>query len=149
MATRKEYNQCMIPYISGQGKSKEERKLNFCVGAKLCSGKSKTEEEARVICSQPKPPKPEKTGNPSARGKFCTLRDLDTVAACAVESIDISKLTPENIQQTFTNALRECTGGKVKKVSRAKKALEELDPQQLEAIKTMALLSEQAEGRAW
>ena len=58
---RAQYNKCLVPYISGTGKSKEERKLRFCVGAKLCSGKSKTEEEAIAVCKLPKPAKPPTT----------------------------------------------------------------------------------------
>lgn len=54
---RQAYNDCMKPYISGKGMSKEERRLRFCVGAKVCSGKAKTEEEAAQVCSVPKAPK--------------------------------------------------------------------------------------------
>ncbi len=57
MATREEFNVCMKPHISGKDKTKEERKLGFCIGAKLCSGKAKTEEEAIKLCNQPKVPK--------------------------------------------------------------------------------------------
>lgn len=54
MANRAEYNTCMRPYITGGGKSKEQRKLDFCIGAKLCSLKVSTREEAEQICSLPK-----------------------------------------------------------------------------------------------
>ena len=54
---RVQYNSCMSPYIRGKDKTKEERQMGFCVGAKLCSGKAKTEEEARTICNQPHLPK--------------------------------------------------------------------------------------------
>lgn len=60
MATRTEYNQCMRPYITGSGKSKEQRKLDFCVGAKICSGKSSSREEAVQLCSLPKESKTSK-----------------------------------------------------------------------------------------
>jgi hypothetical protein len=50
---RKEYNQCMRPYLTGS-KTKEERKRDFCVGAKICSSKVSTREEAEQICSLPK-----------------------------------------------------------------------------------------------
>jgi vacuolar-type H+-ATPase subunit I/STV1 len=57
MATREEFNTCMSPWIRGKDKSKEERKANFCIGAKICSGKAKTEAEAVALCNQPKVPK--------------------------------------------------------------------------------------------
>lgn len=54
---REKYNACMSPFIKGKDKTKEERRLGFCIGAKLCSGKAKTEEEARTICNAPHLPK--------------------------------------------------------------------------------------------
>lgn len=54
---REKYNACMSPFIRGKDKTKEERQMGFCVGAKLCSGKAKTEEEARAICNAPHLPK--------------------------------------------------------------------------------------------
>jgi transcription elongation factor Elf1 len=53
MSKREEYNACMRPYITGS-KSKEQRKLDFCIGAKVCSGKAKDREEAEKICLLPK-----------------------------------------------------------------------------------------------
>ena len=47
---REEYNSCMIPWI--KGKDGLDRRLSFCVGAKLCSGKAKTEEEGKKICQE-------------------------------------------------------------------------------------------------
>ncbi|MDD5220289.1 MAG: hypothetical protein PHV11_06970 [Candidatus Bipolaricaulis sp.] len=54
---REKYNACMSPYIRGKEKTKEERRLGFCIGAKVCSGKAKTEEEARTLCNAPRLPK--------------------------------------------------------------------------------------------
>jgi hypothetical protein len=47
---REEYNTCMTPWI--RGKEGYARRLSFCIGAKLCSGKAKTEVEAKQICSE-------------------------------------------------------------------------------------------------
>jgi hypothetical protein len=47
---RTEYNACMRPFITGS-KPKEERQRSFCIGAKICSGKAQTEEEAAKLCS--------------------------------------------------------------------------------------------------
>ncbi len=46
---REEYNACMTPWI--KGKEGMDRRMSFCAGAKLCSGKAKTLEEATKICS--------------------------------------------------------------------------------------------------
>ncbi len=46
---REDYNACMVPWI--KGKDGLERRMSFCVGAKICSGKAKTEEEAVKICT--------------------------------------------------------------------------------------------------
>lgn len=56
MASREEYNNCMRPYMTGT-KTKKERQHDMCVGAKVCSGKAKTDEEAEKICSAPTLPK--------------------------------------------------------------------------------------------
>jgi hypothetical protein len=55
MPSREEYNACMRPFITGTGKSKEERQRSFCEGAKICSGKAKTEEEAAQLCASSVP----------------------------------------------------------------------------------------------
>jgi len=55
MATREEYNGCMRPFITGKGKSKEERKQSFCIGAKLCSGKAENEDQAAELCAKTVP----------------------------------------------------------------------------------------------
>ncbi len=99
------YNKCMIPYMKGGG---EDRKERFCLGAKLCSGKSKTEEEAKRLCAEaaanPKPPKQKRAK------KICTLRDLEAITTCVVESIDLGSLTDENMGKVFGDALRKCSG---------------------------------------
>ena len=124
-----------------------ERKERFCKGAKICSGKAANEEEAARICAEasanPKPPK-EKRGR-----KVCTLKDLDAIAVCFSQKIDLSTLTPENMQNVFSDALKSCAGATSGKVTKAKQVLESLDPQQLKALETIALLAQQSEGRQW
>ena len=62
--TREEYNTCMRPYITGKGIPKEERRQNFCIGAKICTGKAKDEKEALRLCQADwaNPEKQNKTG---------------------------------------------------------------------------------------
>lgn len=45
----------MRPFITGKGKSKEERKRSFCVGAKVCSGKAESEQQAAELCAKSVP----------------------------------------------------------------------------------------------
>ena len=89
MGNREEYNTCMRPYMTGS-KPKEQRKLDFCVGAKVCSGKAKTEEEAKAICSIPKLPKWAKEILPKEEPITCQLRDKRAIEAMQ-DFNDISK----------------------------------------------------------
>ena len=143
MGKREDYTSCMKPYMIGGGPGRKER---FCIGAKVCS-KGVSEQEAAKLCAEaaanPKPPK-EKRGR-----KFCTLRDLEAISTCLTENINLSGLTPENMGGVFSDALKKCSGATSKRITSAKKALETMDPQQIKALETIALLSRQAEGRAW
>lgn len=56
---REQYNSCIAQGMSGLRVTPQERRTKFCVTAKMCSGKAKSEEEALALCSQPKKPKPE------------------------------------------------------------------------------------------
>jgi len=56
MANREKYNACLSPFIKGKNKSKEQRQLDFCIGAKVCS-KGVSREEAERLCRLPKAPK--------------------------------------------------------------------------------------------
>lgn len=54
---RVQYNACIGDAMRGKKLTREQRKAAFCIASKLCSGKAGSEEEARHICSLPKPPK--------------------------------------------------------------------------------------------
>lgn len=107
------YNQCMSPYMSGQGLSKEERKLNMCVGAKLCTGKAKDEAEAQQICAEaaveaaanPEPAKARK------KSKKVDPREL---ATCIITELDGSGVTHDSLMKSIA----VCTGQKVPKSGR-------------------------------
>jgi len=76
----------MKPYMSG--KKGPDRKDSFCVGAKICSGKARSADEARQLCSQPKPEGESKPGK--GRGKKFNPRDL---ALCLIENLSNGDLT--------------------------------------------------------
>lgn len=89
-------------------KSKEQRQFDMCVGAKLCSNKAQTEEEAKSICSLPKEPKPVKIGQVK-RGQSCE-RDVVKLSQCVVDNIDMNLASNINsIELAIMNALMECS----------------------------------------
>lgn len=110
MATREEYNQCIKPHITGTGKTKEQRKLDFCIGAKLCSGKAKTEKEARAICDVPRLPKWAKQILPKEEPISCTDKSkrvkesIDTISlkVSAGEAEDVRPLAAQLMNDIFT-----------------------------------------------
>jgi len=94
----------MIPWMKGGG---EDRKLRFCIGAKLCSGKSKTEEEAREVCLLPKEPKPLKIMQ-KRDGESCE-KEVMELAHCIVDRIDMNLASNINsIEVAIVNAMMEC-----------------------------------------
>ena len=100
---RSAYTTCMITWMKGGG---PDRKSRFCIGAKLCSGKAKSEEEAKQIClSLPaKEPKPRKT---SGRGI-----DPVKLASCISTNIDLASLTLDNMPARLEAAITHCSTGK-------------------------------------
>ena len=112
---RQAYNECMRPYITGS-KPAEERKLDFCVGAKICSGKAKDREEAVAICSMPKEPKEPKARK--TRGKANCGKEMGDIAFCLAPLLN----TDDDITiSRLTEMLQQCAcGGKVEKPSREK-----------------------------
>ena len=104
---RKQYNQCMVPYMKGS-KTKEQRQFDMCVGAKICSNKAQNEEEAISICSLPKEPKPVKTKQ-IKRGQSCE-KDVAKLSECIVSNIDMNLASNINsIELAIRNALMECS----------------------------------------
>ena len=110
MANREEYNKCMIPYITGS-KPQEQRKLDFCVGAKICS-KGVSREEAERLCRLPKEPKPAKTSQKRDGGKSCE-KEVMELSQCMLdyfEANDIYKqvLNINSVGVAMVNAMMEC-----------------------------------------
>ena len=105
---RKAYNDCMKPFISGQH---EDRKRDFCIGAKICSGKAPDEKEAERLCAEaalnPKPLR-------KPRGK-CKI-DISALAACIVKSLAEGEITAAKLAPIISG----CTGQKVEASTREK-----------------------------
>lgn len=100
---REKFNTCMSPYIRGKDKTKEERRMSFCVGAKVCSGHAKNEEEARQICltQPPKESKPRKSSK---------CPDPASLAACVATNINIEDLSIDNLTARLEAAIIHCNG---------------------------------------
>lgn len=108
---RSAYNKCMIPWMKGGG---PDRKLRFCIGAKLCSGHAKDEAEAREVCLLPKEPKPAR----AFKGKRSTEQSCEKsavkVAECVVSHLMDNKvyrdqaLNINSVGTAIANALLEC-----------------------------------------
>ena len=106
MGTREEYTACMKPHMTGGGPDRKER---FCVGAKLCSGKAKTKEEATRLCAEAAAnPKPAAVGGKKSRKCKIVAPDM---AACIIENLGESEVSLVNL----TTAVSKCTGQKVAK----------------------------------
>lgn len=131
MADRTAYNQCMRPWMAGGG---EEKKLNFCIGAKVCSGKM-DEDEARKVCLE-NPPAPRSL---NVRGQKC-LEKQPAIAACLAKTIDFDNLTTANVEDKLREALERCACHKKKPSGREskRKTVENMPPEQLEAMRALA-----------
>jgi len=82
---REEYNACVSRALKGQHFAPEERKREFCIAAKTCSGKASSREAANQMCevtaSQPKVTKASKRRKaPAAAGGVRLV--LLTTTAC-------------------------------------------------------------------
>lgn len=124
---QEQYRACMKPYMAGAG---PDKRMRFCVGAKICSGKAKSEAEAQQICLS----QPPKTDKPRSRRRKDCPKEMATIAQCAVVAMASVKLTPENLESTLTEILQKCACGKV---SRAQKALENMSPDHLQALQVL------------
>jgi len=106
---RAKYNACVANGLRGKELTKDERKLEFCVVAKVCSGKANNREEALTICSQPKPPKPEKTRKKKAETPESCEKDVFKLSKCMVPHIDMDLAGNVNsIEAAIVNAMMEC-----------------------------------------
>ena len=83
-----EYRACMSENMKGTQLSKEERKLEFCVTAKLCSKKAGNRDEAVGMCNQPKEPKQPKKSR-SGKGGSCKV-EAEELAFCMLQNLEAS-----------------------------------------------------------
>lgn len=110
MGKREDYTKCMRPYITGS-KPKEQRRLDFCVGAKICSGRASSREEAERLCVESaKTPKPvsNKLVRKGKKPQSCEKQVLK-VTECMVSKIDMNLAGNINsVGAAIANAMMEC-----------------------------------------
>jgi len=105
---RASYNACIGKAIRGKKLTKEERKLEFCIVSKLCSGKTSSRDEAQRICSLPKPPKTAKTRRSKKGGQSCE-KEVLALSHCVAENIDMNLASNINsVEMAVANALMVC-----------------------------------------
>jgi hypothetical protein len=109
---RVKYNSCIAAGLRGKKMETAERRMEFCIISKTCSGKAKDREEAKAICSQPKPYKEYKVRR--ARGGESCENNAGKIAECVVSKLegnDVYKNQATNINTVgvaVANALLEC-----------------------------------------
>ena len=120
--SREEYNSCMRKYISGAGKTPEDRKSSFCIGAKICTGKAQNEVEALKLCQQAQADKlnePDK--NKIKRGR----RSLDSgkIAECLWQKLDSGDYSIKDLTAWIADCSKQTGGPKIKAPETKKKWL--------------------------
>lgn len=109
---RVRYNSCIGNGLRGKKMETAERRMEFCIISKTCSGKAKDREEAKLICSQPKPLKEHK-GRRFRGGESCE-DNAGKTAECVVEKLENNKIYRDQAANVNTigiavaNALLEC-----------------------------------------
>lgn len=116
MTDRAAYNDCMRPYITGKGKPKEERKLAFCVGAKICAGKAQSEEEATKLCANTIPKwarqaLPKGDDNLSCQDRITRVHETIDAITLGLKAGDIEEMVPAFAQ--VLSDVTKCRPGEV------------------------------------
>lgn len=114
---RTKYNACMAPHMRGKGKTQEERHRAMCIGAKLCTGKASTQEQAIRLCVEAAA---EPAGEPKKRrisrkllGRDCDEK-AETLMTCLLPVMD-----PKDLEGSLRRGLAICgCGRKPKKVKK-------------------------------
>lgn len=115
MATRTEYNECMRPFITGS-KPKEERKRDFCIGAKICSGRAQTKEEAAQLCSNTIPKwvrqaLPKEDDNLPCLDRMARVHQTIDTVTLGLKTGDIKEVVPACAQ--LVSDVSKCRPGEV------------------------------------
>ena len=111
MSKREEYNACIASGLKGKQFNKEQRKLEFCIVSKTCSGKATNREEAQYLCSLPKEPKPVKATRKGG-AKSCE-KEVVELSKCMLDYFEANGIYKQvlninSVGVAMTNAMMEC-----------------------------------------
>jgi hypothetical protein len=117
---REDYNNCMRPYISGSGKSKEKRKQDFCVGAKICSQKASSREEAVQLCSKSVPKwakqaMPKEEEQLSCPARMTRVHQTIDAITLGLKTGDVDGMLPASAQ--LLNDITQCAPTEVRELA--------------------------------
>lgn len=102
----------MASGLQGKDLAGPERKTEFCVLAKMCSGKAKTREEAMTICSQPRDPKPRRHRERGEKSTKSCDKEVLELAHCMAENINMDQAGNINsVEMAMANAMGACKCG--------------------------------------
>jgi len=105
---RKEYNSCMSVKMKNKKLSKEERKQEFCMAAKECSGKAKTREEAMAQCNKPKLPKGVKEDTPQEAEVPCPERKTRILSNLEIIDMKTKQGEAEEVTGLTAETTKDC-----------------------------------------
>lgn len=104
---REEYNQCVADGMRGKKLTRDERKVEFCVTAKVCSGKANNREEALAICNKPKLPKWAKNAKPEDDNLSCPDRMARTMQAIDTINLKVKVGEAETVKASAAQVLQD------------------------------------------
>ena len=106
---QEEYRSCVAKGLTGKTLKPNERKLEFCIVAKLCSKKAGSREEAELVCKESiNKPKPLKLPSKKRSTKSCEKQATELVD-CIINNIPQDSLCNINkLQIAIGDALILC-----------------------------------------
>ena len=128
-----EYTSCMSKWMKGP-KELAPGVTAMCAGAKLCTHKAKSQDEAIQMCLN----EPHKVAAVRVtRGAKC-MDNIDSVVECLIAKVNWQG----DLRDELSKAISLCVCGKKLKKEKEKtekiKKVEDLDPETLEALSTLA-----------
>jgi hypothetical protein len=127
-----EYTDCMKPWMQGP-KELAPGASAMCVGAKMCTGKAKNQQEAIQIC-QETPQKPA-TKKGMTKGAKC-VANLDEYVECLLSKMDFNS---GDLKGELRKSVADCFCGRAAtKKEKARKVLEAIPEEALQALASIS-----------
>lgn len=128
-----DYTNCMKPWMKGAKEIDGVKAM--CVGAKMCTGKARSQDEAIAICKS-QPAAAPRSGR-AVKGAKC-MANLDQYVECFMSKINFEA---DDMEEEIKKAISSCIcGTKVTKISKKNKAEEVLNSMPPGAIEALGAL---------